>query len=85
MTLAWIVAATFLGGLLSVLVAASLTVAVLTRVVHHLVSLSAGVLLGTALLDVLPEAFESKAPPQSLFLTLLIGLLFFFLLEKAEL
>ncbi len=85
MTLAYIVAATFLGGLLSVAVAASLTVGVLTRVVHHLVSLSAGVLLGTALLDVLPEAFESKASPQSLFLTLLLGLLFFFLLEKAEL
>jgi zinc and cadmium transporter len=43
------------------------------------------VLLGTALLQVLPEAFESQASPQSLFLTLLLGLLFFFLLEKAEL
>ena len=85
MSLLYIVAATFVGGLLSVLVAASLTVGVLTRVVHHLVSLSAGVLLATALLDVLPEAFESKASPQSLFLTLLVGLLFFFLLEKAEL
>jgi zinc and cadmium transporter len=85
MTLVYILTATFLGGLLSVLVAASLTVGVLTRVVHHLVSLSAGVLLGTALLDVLPEAFESKARPQALFLTLLLGLLFFFLLEKAEL
>ena len=85
MTLLYIMGATFIGGLLSVLVAASLTVGVLTRVVHHLVSLSAGVLLGTALLDVLPEAFESKASPQSLFITLLVGLLFFFLLEKAEL
>ena len=85
MSLAYILAATFLGGLLSVIVAASLTVAVLSRVVHHLVSLSAGVLLGTALLDILPEAFEGKASPQSLFVTLLIGLLFFFLLEKAEL
>jgi zinc and cadmium transporter len=85
MTLLYIVAATLLGGLLSVGVAASLTVGVLTRVVHHLVSLSAGVLLGTALLDVLPEAFERKAGPQSLFITLLLGLLFFFLLEKAEL
>ena len=85
MTLAYIIAATFLGGLLSVVVAASLTIGVLTRVVHHLVSLSAGVLLGTALLDVLPEAFERQASPQSLFLTLLLGLLFFFLLEKAEL
>ena len=85
MTLLYIVIATFAGGLLSVLIAASLTVSVLSRVVHHLVSLSAGVLLGTALLDVLPEAFESKASPQSLFATLLLGLMFFFLLEKAEL
>ena len=85
MTLLYIVLATFAGGLLSVLLAASLTVNVLGRIVHHLVSLSAGVLLGTALLNILPEAFESKASPQSLFMTLLAGLLFFFLLEKAEL
>lgn len=85
MTLFYIVLATFAGGLLSVLLAASLTVNVLGRIVHHLVSLSAGVLLGTALLNILPEAFESKASPQSLFMTLLAGLLFFFLLEKAEL
>lgn len=85
MILLYIVAATFVGGLLSVVIAASLTARVLTRVVQHLVSLSAGVLLGTALLDVLPEAFESKASPQALFATLLCGLLFFFLLEKAEL
>jgi len=85
MNLLYIVIATFAGGLLSVLIAASLTVAVLGRVVHHLVSLSAGVLLGTALLDVLPEAFQSGASPQRLFATLLLGLLFFFLLEKAEL
>jgi zinc and cadmium transporter len=85
MTLAYIVIATFAGGLLSVLIAASLTVTVLSRVVRHLVSLSTGVLLGTALLNVLPEAFESKASPQSLFATLLGGLMFFFLIEKAEL
>ena len=42
-------------------------------------------LLGTALLHVLPEAFESAAGAHELFLTLLGGLLFFFLLEKAEL
>jgi zinc and cadmium transporter len=85
LTLAWIVLATLLGGLLSVVIAASLTIAMLARVVRDLVSLSAGVLLGTALLNVLPEAFESKASPQSLFATLLAGLMFFFLLEKAEL
>ncbi|MEQ1803803.1 MAG: ZIP family metal transporter [Burkholderiaceae bacterium] len=85
MTLLYIVIATFAGGVLSVLISAALTVSVLGRVVRHLVSLSTGVLLGTALLDILPEAFEGKASPQHLFLTLLAGLLFFFLLEKAEL
>ena len=85
MTLFYIVLATLVGGLLSVLIAASLTVTLLGRLVRHLVSLSVGVLLGTALLHVLPEAFESQVPPQALFATLLGGLLFFFLLEKAEL
>ncbi|CAN7224107.1 ZIP family metal transporter [Rhizobacter sp. LjRoot28] len=85
MTLLYILMTTLAGGLLSVVIAASLTVAVLSKVVHHLVSLSTGVLLGTALLHVMPEAFESSAGAHSLFLTLLGGLLFFFLLEKAEL
>jgi zinc and cadmium transporter len=84
-TLLYIVLATLAGGLLSVVVAASLTVSVLGRVVRSLVSLSAGVLLGTALLNVLPEAFEGGGHAQELFLTLLAGLIFFFLLEKAEL
>jgi zinc and cadmium transporter len=85
MTLLYIVLATLAGGLLSVLIAAALNVPVLARLVKSLVSLSTGVLLGTALLQVLPEAFESKAEPHGLFATLLGGLLFFFLLEKAEL
>jgi zinc and cadmium transporter len=86
MTLAYIILATFAGGLLSVLVAASLTVGVLTRLVKSLVSLSAGILLGTSLLNVLPEAFENRtAQPQTLFAVLLAGLLFFWLLEKVEL
>jgi zinc and cadmium transporter len=73
MTLTYIVLATLAGGLLSVLIAASLTVGVLSRLVHNLVSLSAGVLLGTALLHVLPEAFESHVGAHELFLTLLGG------------
>ena len=85
MTLLYIVLGTLAGGVLSVMIAAALTVQVLSRLVKQLVSLSAGVLLGTALLQVLPEAFESAARPQALFLALLVGLLFFFLLEKAEL
>ena len=85
MTLLYIVIATLAGGLLSVVIAASLTVRLLGKLVRHLVSLSAGLLLATALLHVLPEAFESKADTHQLFLTLLGGLMFFFLLEKAEL
>ncbi|MDH4059192.1 MAG: ZIP family metal transporter [Aquincola sp.] len=85
MTLLWIVVATLAGGVLSVVIAAALTVHVLGRIVRSLVSLSVGVLLGTALLQVLPEAFEKGADAQALFATLLGGLLFFFLLEKAEL
>ena len=85
MTLLYIVLATLAGGLLSVLIAASLTLTLLGRIVKHLVSLSVGVLLGTALLHVLPEAFESNVEPHRLFATLLGGLMFFFLLEKAEL
>jgi zinc and cadmium transporter len=85
MTLLYIIAATGAGGLLSVAIAASLTVGLLGRLVRGMISLSAGVLLGTALLHVLPEAFESQAGAHDLFLTLLGGLLFFWLLEKAEL
>ena len=84
MTLFYIVLVTTAGSLLSVVIAASLTVAMLGRLVKSLVSLSAGVLLGTALLHVLPEAFEGR-DPQVLFATLLGGLLSFWLLEKAEL
>ncbi|HBK55685.1 MAG TPA: SLC13 family permease [Xanthomonadales bacterium] len=78
MTLLAIVLATFAGGLLSVLIAATLTVTVLGRLVRHLVSLSTGLLLAVALLGVLPEAFEGhKTEPEALFATLLGGLLFF--------
>jgi zinc and cadmium transporter len=85
MTLLYIILATAAGGLLSIIIAAGLTINLLGRVVKNLVSVSAGVLLGTALLHVLPEAFESQASSRDLFLTLLVGLLFFWLLEKGEL
>jgi zinc and cadmium transporter len=85
LTLLYIVLATAAGGVLSVLIAALLTQAVLGRLVKRMVSLSAGVLLGTALLNVLPEAFDGQTEPHRLFATLLGGLLFFWLLEKAEL
>ena len=52
---------------------------------QHLLSLAAGALLATAFMHLLPEAFESQAGAHDLFTTLLVGLVFFFLLDKAEL
>ena len=50
-----------------------------------LLSLAAGALLATAFMHLLPEAFNSEASAHDLFMTLLIGVVFFFLLTKAEL
>ena len=52
---------------------------------RHLLSLAAGALLATAFMHLLPEAFESGAGADKLFSTLLAGVVFFFLLDKAEL
>jgi zinc and cadmium transporter len=81
-TLLNIIIATLLGGAVSVLAAAVLSLTVLARAVHRLVSLSAGLLLGTAVLHLLPESIESGANLHALSATLLAGLLGFFLLEK---
>ena len=77
---------TVLAGATSVLVAASFSVALLAKMVNNMVSLSVGILLATALLHSLPEAFSMEGvSPQLLFATLLAGLLGFFLLEKIAL
>jgi zinc and cadmium transporter len=52
---------------------------------QHLLSLAAGALLATSFMHLLPEAFEGQASAHALFTTLLVGLVFFFLLDKAEL
>ena len=85
MTLLAIVAGTLGAGVGSVLLAALLARALLARFTQHLLSLAAGALLATAFMHLLPEAFESDITPQVLFMTLLAGLVFFFLLDKAEL
>ena len=50
-----------------------------------LLSLSAGALLATAFMHLLPEAFNSESSAHDLFVALLVGVVFFFLLTKAEL
>jgi zinc and cadmium transporter len=49
---------------------------------ERMVSLSVGIMLSTSLLHAMPEAMASSASPESLFATLLAGLLAFFVLEK---
>ena len=85
MILVAIVLATLAAGIGSVWLAALLGFAALGRYTQHLLSLAAGALLATAFMHLLPEAFESQVPVKALFATLLVGVLFFFLLDKAEL
>jgi zinc and cadmium transporter len=85
MTLVAILVGTLLAGIGSVWLAAALSFGALARYTQHMLSLAAGALMATAFMHLLPEAFESKVEPHDLFLTLLIGLVFFFLLDKAEL
>lgn len=81
-TLAMIVASTLLAGAASVIAAASLSLTLLAGIVDRLVSLSAGLLLGSAVLNLIPEAFESHADGHALAWTLLAGIIGFFVLEK---
>ena len=77
---------TALAGTVSVLVAASFSLSLLAKMVNNMVSVSVGILLATAFLHSLPEAFSMEGTsPQILFATLLAGLLGFFLLEKIAL
>jgi zinc and cadmium transporter len=63
--------------------AALLSFGALSGLVPRMVSLSAGLLLGTAILHLLPEAIESQADLHALVWVLLGGLVGFFLLEKS--
>ena len=90
MTLVAIIAATLAAGIGSVWLAALLMRLGLGARPHgvgpqQLLSLAAGALLATAFMHLLPEAFESQAGAHDLFATLLVGVVFFFLLDKAEL
>ena len=85
--LAWIIIFSLLGGVLSVL-AASIYLLIndeyQRKLLPHTVSFAIGALLGAALLALLPHALlvNENVDFHSLGLTILIGLLGFFLLEK---
>ncbi|HEY9273539.1 ZIP family metal transporter [Achromobacter sp.] len=86
MLLLWILLATVTGGLIAVLVASWLAYKVFAQYLHHMVSLSVGVLLSVALLHLLPEAFETGVGDADvLFGLMLASLIGFFVLEKIAL
>jgi len=82
----WIIVFTALGGVLSVLAAGAfllLPESVRTRMLSPMVSFAIGALLGAAFLAILPHAFEVPGvDAHSVTLTVLCGILVFFLLEK---
>ncbi|MDB5802592.1 MAG: family metal transporter [Rhodocyclales bacterium] len=77
-----ILLATLMGGLLSVVAATFVMIGMPQRWMPRLVGFATGVLLAVALLDVLPEAFESGVGAHKLFATLLVSLLCFYGLER---
>src|SRR5688572_8196912 len=86
-TFHWILAATVLGGVLSVLVAGLFLLMPERRriaALPHLISFATGALLGAALLNLLPRAIEGAGMDQIhlVGLALVGGIFAFFILEK---
>ena len=85
MSLIWIVISAVTGGLCALLIAHWLAYRVFVGYLHHMVSLSVGVLLAVSLLHLLPEAFEVETDVHALFATMLASFIGFFVLEKIAL
>jgi len=85
MLLVSILLASLLGGVLSGVVAGFLMKGLPHYWLPRMVGCSAGLLLGAAMLSVLPEAFESGADSHTLFAVLLAGFVGFYALQRAAL
>ena len=84
MTLIQILVATLIISLISLVgvLPLSLKESWLTKSLSSLVALAAGALLGAAFLHLIPEALEQAGTHLNIFLYLLLGLVFFFILEQ---
>ena len=78
----WIVAASVVGGLLSVAIAALFAWNARASQIPVLISFAVGALLAAVFLDILPHAFSAGNDARSVAATILFGILFFFVLEK---
>jgi zinc and cadmium transporter len=85
LTLALIFAANVVSTLISISLAAALSFRLLAGVVDKMVSVSVGVLLSTALTNLLPEALKAGLEAVTLGWVLVGGILGFFILEKLTL
>ena len=85
MLLLFIFLGTLLAGVGSVLLAALVNPRESSRCAPDMLSFAAGALLSTACLHLLPEALEGGVAPKRICIALLIGLVLFFVLDKAEL
>ncbi len=81
-TLSWIILATLAGGILSALVASLFAIKAKASQIPMLVSYAVGALLGAAFIEVLPHAFRQSESIESTAMTVLFGILAFFVLEK---
>ena len=83
MTLAWILISTFAVSLISLIGVVTLAIKdkLLGKILFCFIGFSAGALLGSAFLHILPEALE-KSSSTSVFSYLILGIVLFFLLER---
>jgi zinc and cadmium transporter len=80
--LAWIIATTLVGGVLSVLVAWLFARHAKATQIPMLISYAVGALLGAVFIELLPEAFERASSMHAMAAVILGGILLFFVLEK---
>jgi zinc and cadmium transporter len=85
LTLLYIFLANTISTLISIGLAAVLSFRLLSGVVDKMVSIAAGVLIATALVQLLPEAMEAKLQPDAFGWVLTAGIVGFFILEKMTL
>lgn len=80
--LLWILLFSLLGGVLSVAGAALVALNISKSTVPMLISYAIGAMLGAVFLEILPEAIEVATSPKHITVTVLLGILLFFALEK---
>ncbi len=81
-TFTWVILASLLGGILSVIAAALFALNARAQYLGGLVSYAIGALLGAVFLDILPEAIRLTPNVAAVSGTVLLGILIFFTLEK---